>query len=70
LYPNGAGQVLVDFTIEATGAVTNARVSRTAFDSPAFARCLTSAVLTWVFPRPSDGGRVRVNYPFSFGAHP
>lgn len=62
--PKLAGKVTIDFTIGATGKVPGAKVGSTTLGDEAVGKCIAKALKGWKFPRPSDGGVVKVSYPF------
>lgn len=59
------GKIEIEFTIGASGAVDDVRVSNNRMGSEAVADCIASRIKRWRFPQP-DGGSVTVNYPFIF----
>ncbi|MFU8802385.1 MAG: TonB family protein [Bradymonadaceae bacterium] len=61
-----AGRVTIRFTVAATGSVISATVSDSSMNSPNLDRCMTDRIRRWVFPEPTGGGIVIVNYPFNF----
>lgn len=62
--PDLSGQVVVQFTIGATGQVVVSKVQSSTLKSPAVESCITAAVRRWLFPKPLGGGIVIVSYPF------
>ena len=62
--PGARGKVVVAFTVDASGAATRAQVVETF--SASLGECMVGAVGRWRFPAPTDGGLVRVTYPFHF----
>jgi biopolymer transport protein ExbD len=61
--PGLQGTVLATFTITATGGVREAKGSGV---HPTVSACVASVIGSIEFPKPKDGGVVRVNYPFTF----
>ena len=66
--PNLAGRVSIEFTIAATGRVTEAEISSSTLPESAkdVNACVATAVKRWKFPKPAGGGVVTVTYPFVF----
>ncbi|MGN6109797.1 MAG: AgmX/PglI C-terminal domain-containing protein, partial [Kofleriaceae bacterium] len=60
-----AGTVTVQFMINAMGSVSASTGSGL---DPAVASCVAAVVKNIQFPKPSNGGSVQVNYPFTFRA--
>ncbi|MFO0692269.1 MAG: AgmX/PglI C-terminal domain-containing protein [Polyangiales bacterium] len=63
--PDLEGRVTTSFVIGSTGTVSFAQVASSSLGSAAAEQCIASAVRRWTFPAPTDGGIVRVSYPFS-----
>jgi TonB family protein len=63
-FPGLGGRILVQFTIDASGNVTAAKLQDSTMHSSAVEECVVSAVPRWQFPRPEGGGIVIVRYPF------
>jgi len=63
--PNLQGKIVVTFTINAQGTVTNAYVSSSSMNSPEMESQIISRIYGWKFPAVS-GGEVTVVYPFIF----
>jgi TonB family protein len=66
--PRLAGKVAVAWTIDPTGAVSEAAVSESTLGSPAAERCILDRVRRWRFPEPRGGGVVAVTFPWLFKA--
>jgi len=67
--PNLQGKVEVAFTIDATGAVSEAAASQdTVGSNGAVGQCMVQRIRRWKFPEPKGGGQVMVNYPWVFRA--
>jgi TonB family protein len=64
--PSLAGKVAVAFTIDATGAVSDANVSESTLGSTKAEQCMLSRIRRWKFPEPKGGGVVSVTYPWMF----
>ncbi len=64
--PDLAGKVAVAFTIDPSGAVTEATVTETTLNNAAAERCMLSRIRRWKFPEPKGGGVVAVTYPWLF----
>jgi len=62
--PGLSGQVVVQFTVGATGQVVMSKIQSSTMKSPAVESCITQAVRRWLFPKPEGGGIVIVSYPF------
>jgi hypothetical protein len=60
------GMVRIKLVIGATGRVAVVVVTDSTLNNPAAEECMRQKISTWVFPPPSGGGRVDVNYPFIF----
>jgi TonB family protein len=59
-----SGKVVVDFTIAATGKVSEAEVDSTTVSDEDVGKCIAKAAKRWKFPKPRGGGVVVVKYPF------
>jgi TonB family protein len=64
--PSLAGKVAVAFTIDPTGAVSDANVSETTLNNSKAEQCMISRIRRWKFPEPKGGGVVSVTYPWLF----
>ena len=64
-HPGLAGELMVQFVIQGDGTVKGANGK--GFDA-SVASCVSEVVGAIAFPKPSDGGVVQVNYPFTFHA--
>jgi TonB family protein len=64
--PDLAGKVAVAFTIDPTGAVSEATVTESTLNNPTAERCMLSRIRRWKFPEPKGGGVVAVTYPWLF----
>jgi TonB family protein len=63
--PSLSGKIEIEFTIDESGRVSEAYVSRNQMGSDAVGDCITARIRRWRFPKP-DGGSVTVNFPFIF----
>jgi TonB family protein len=64
--PSLAGKVAVAFTIDPTGAVSEANVTETTLNNSTAENCMLSRIRRWKFPEPKGGGVVAVTYPWLF----
>lgn len=64
--PSLAGKVAVAFTIDPTGAVSDANVSETTLNNSKAEQCMLARIRRWKFPEPKGGGVVSVTYPWLF----
>ena len=64
--PTLFGQVMVQFTIAATGEVVASVLQKSTMHSPPVENCTVAAVRRWRFPKPLGGGIVIVSYPFVY----
>jgi len=58
------GRVVIQLTIAASGQVVSATVASSNVKAPEVETCITRAVRRWLFPRPKDGGVVKVSPTF------
>jgi TonB family protein len=63
--PSLAGTFRVRFTIDESGAVSEAVLLEAPAKVPAMEKCLSAAIRKWTFPAPKQGVAV-VTYPFTF----
>lgn len=68
-HPNLAGRVMVRFTIDPAGKVTESAIQESSLNNPPSEGCIRDAVRTWIFPKP-QGGKVVVSYPFVLASAP
>jgi TonB family protein len=66
--PNLAGKVAVNFTIDGSGAVSDASASQNTTNNNNVEQCMLSRIRRWKFPEPKGGGVVVVTYPWIFHA--
>lgn len=64
--PKLRGRLLVSFTIGTNGKVSKASIRRSTLKSPRCEKCILRVFRRMVFPKPSGGGVVNVNYPLNF----
>jgi TonB family protein len=64
--PNLSGRLAVQFTIGATGQVTDARVTSSTMNDRGLEQRILSVFRGMRFPSPAGGGEVTVTYPFVF----
>ncbi|HEU0034012.1 MAG TPA: AgmX/PglI C-terminal domain-containing protein [Kofleriaceae bacterium] len=64
-HPGLEGQMMASFLISGSGTVTAS--SGSGFDAKV-ATCVAGVIKNIQFPKPTDGGVVQVNYPFTFHA--
>ncbi|MEC7520551.1 MAG: AgmX/PglI C-terminal domain-containing protein [Myxococcota bacterium] len=64
--PTLAGRVLVRFTIQPTGTVSNATAQENTTGSPAVASCVVNTIRRFRFNPGPEGGSVSFAYPFVF----
>ena len=63
--PDIAGRVTVRFIIDGSGAVKVAAVADSSLGDAGVEQCIARTIRRMAFPRPTDGGVVIVNYPFT-----
>ena len=64
--PNLAGKLVSAWTIDQSGAVTEAHTQESTLRDHTVEQCVASKIKTWRFPIPKGGGEVFVTYPFIF----
>ena len=64
--PSLAGKLSVLFTIDPTGAVSDANVAESGLDDASVEGCILARVRRWKFPQPRGGGVVSISYPWIF----
>jgi TonB family protein len=64
--PSLYGKVAVNFTIDGSGAVSDAQVAQTSMNNNNVEQCMLSRMRRWKFPEPKGGGVVVVTYPWIF----
>ena len=64
--PNLAGKLVSAWTIDQSGAVTEAHTADSTLHDHSVEGCVASKIKTWRFPIPKGGGEVFVTYPFIF----
>ena len=63
---NLEGKVVVNFTIDGTGAVKFSSTKKSSLNNPKVEACINAKIRQWRFPSPKGSGIVNVNYPFVF----
>jgi TonB family protein len=63
--PNVRGTVVVRFSINADGSVTNSSVLRNTTGNEALGRCLANQALTWRLPQTYNGETIPLEIPFA-----
>jgi TonB family protein len=63
--PTASGHMNVNFTIEADGSVTRAKVTQSDLP-PSMSACIVQAVSGWTFPVPQGAASQVIDYPFEF----
>ncbi|MBI5939167.1 MAG: energy transducer TonB, partial [Caulobacterales bacterium] len=66
--PNLAGKIGVTFTIDPTGAISDANIAQTTLNNNNVEQCLLTRIRRWKFPEPKGGGVCVINYPWVFKA--
>src|SRR5713226_4698159 len=64
--PDLAGKLVSAWTIDQSGAVTEAHTQESTMRDHTVEQCVASRIKTWRFPIPKGGGEVFVTYPFLF----
>ena len=64
--PSLSGKLISAWTIDQSGAVTEAHTQESTLHDHAVESCVASKIKTWRFPIPKGGGEVFVTYPFIF----
>ncbi len=64
--PSLSGKIISAWTIDQSGAVTEAHTQESTMHDHAVESCVASKIKTWRFPIPKGGGEVFVTYPFIF----
>lgn len=62
--PGLTGQVTMAFEIGKEGHLSYARVSKTSLGDKLVEDCISTRMISWLFPKPVGGVHVKVNYPF------
>lgn len=66
--PALAGKVAVAWTIDPSGAVSEANVSESSISNANVEGCIVQRIRRWKFPEPQGGGVVNVTFPWIFKA--
>jgi TonB family protein len=64
--PSLSGKLVVSFTIEASGVVSNASIAESTLKNARVEGCVVERFGKMKFPRPLGGGTVEVRYPLLF----
>lgn len=67
-HPELGGQITMEFVIDGSGHVAEARVADDTVEDETVARCFVSVTRRMEFPPPEGGGTVTVRYPFRLSA--
>jgi len=62
--PGLEGLVTVNFQINGTGRLDFSNIAKSSLGSAVVEKCITTKMMTWQFPQPKGGVKVKVNYPF------
>lgn len=66
--PSMKGRIIVSFAIQTDGSVAEAKIASSSLLDQAVEDCILQRFRSFRFPKPAQGGVVRVNYPLTF--HP
>jgi TonB family protein len=61
-----SGKVAVSFTIDGSGAVSEAQIAESGLSNENVEACMLSRIRRWRFPEPKDGGVVVITFPWVF----
>jgi len=64
--PHLGGRLVVRFSIDGKGKVTEAKVVESEMAAPAVEQCIRNEIEKWVFPPFGRGDPVTITYPFTF----
>ena len=64
--PNAAGKVTMRFVIGANGSVLTTSVQQDTIRSSELNSCIIARIRTWKFPKPPDGQKATITYPWVF----
>jgi TonB family protein len=64
--PGAAGKIVVSFTINGDGSVSDVKVVSSTVGDPELEAALTKIFSSLKFPKPAGGGAVKVSYPIAF----
>ena len=68
--PKLAGRLVVRFSIDGKGKVTEAKVTESELAAPDVESCITARIEKWKFPPFGRGDPVTITYPFVFEPPP
>lgn len=63
-----AGKIAITWTIDATGAISDAQVAESGVDNNNVEACMLERIRRWKFPEPKGGGVVVITFPWVFHA--
>jgi hypothetical protein len=63
--PDSTGKIMMNWTIQKNGSVSNVQCGTDEFKSSAMAKCMTREIATWKFPQ-FKGSPIPVPFPFKF----
>lgn len=63
--PNLAGEVVMEFLIDASGRVVSSKAGSSALRDQALESCIARKIKGWRFDKPVNGRKVQVSYPFN-----
>jgi hypothetical protein len=64
--PHLGGRLVVRFSINGKGKVTEAKMIESEMAAPAVEQCITNEIEKWEFPKFGRGDPVTITYPFTF----
>lgn len=63
---DAAGKVKIRFLIGLKGKIEASQIEQNTFKSKTLGNCLREKMKAWVFPKPREGEKVSIAYPFEF----
>ncbi|MBL8933331.1 MAG: energy transducer TonB [Archangium sp.] len=63
-----AGKIAITWTIDASGAISDAQVAESGVDNTNVEACMLERIRRWRFPEPKGGGVVVITFPWVFHA--
>lgn len=63
-----AGKIAITWTIDASGAISDAQVAESGVDNTNVEACMLERIRRWKFPEPKGGGVVVITFPWVFHA--
>ncbi len=64
--PTLAGTVTLNFKVDPSGKVVQARVKQSTIQDPAVGQCIVGVARRWRFPETTSGSGATISYPFIF----